>query len=776
MKDSCGRSGRVSSYGFEQWQSFLNGAAACKTGCISHLPICRHYTTTPGAWVLGLALLACSANAQTPATGTITIPSVPNYPICAGVPWGDFWDVTVNGVTASFRAYPPPSTTASVAQQLAAKINSVITFVTASASQNIITITTKATGSATNYPFGGDFGVYQIDGNFHPQCIGFFSGLPRSGPTLTGGMAAPVPGYINPKYMILGVTYAPPGSQSSVTYTDSTLVGNTTTINKSFNDQTSVSVQITAGVGAFGNGGKISGTETTSYSQMSSSSDSVTINKTIQVSDKTPGPLNSFAGINHDLDVVWLWLNPVLPFTVNTSVNPPALTWNGYGYDPKDQPGLDVLPVYVGWLNGDIPIPGNVAGVLARTWASSYSWGLGQGPSLTGPGPNTDLDTIVKADPFWQCNQVPAACPNTPDPIRFTISDNQNVVYEQAPVGGQPITQTYQLQYAKTSTQGQTTGTTFSQGFGLDLQFNASSFISSLMIDLKLSNTLTWTASVNNVATNTATSTALASLTGPSCTVNNGSNICSPQYTGPVEFEIYQDNQYGTFMFFPVNGVSGAPLSMPTSTSLPNPSSGLPYGPQLLTATGGSGTGYTWCVQSGSQCVQSGPPMPPGFALSSKSNCGNACTQIALNSTGTPPAPAGSYDFTVQVTDSVGNLATQPVDINIAQGPMNVTGQVAITSSGLAYSRVSQTFIGTVTLKNIGTTAIGGPLQVLFFGVPTSVSLVNATGNVSTTPYMTIPAATGLAPGQSVTVSVQFKNPSNATINFTPAIYSGSIN
>jgi hypothetical protein len=48
-------------------------------------------------------------------------------------------------------------------------------------------------------------------------------------------------------------------------------------------------------------------------------------------------------------------------------------------------------------------------------------------------------------------------------------------------------------------------------------------------------------------------------------------------------------------------------------------------------------------------------------------------------------------------------------------------------------------------------------------------------GDLSGTPYLTVPAAAGLAPGQSVTISVQFSNPSNATINFTPAIYSGSI-
>ena len=102
--------------------------------------------------------------------------------------------------------------------------------------------------------------------------------------------------------------------------------------------------------------------------------------------------------------------------------------------------------------------------------------------------------------------------------------------------------------------------------------------------------------------------------------------------------------------------------------------------------------------------------------------------------------------------------------------------QVATTASGLAYSRVSQTFNGTVTLTNISSSAISGPLQIVFTGMPANVTLVNATSNLSGTPYLTVPAVASLAPGQSATVSVQFKNPSNATINFTPAIYSGSIN
>ena len=51
-----------------------------------------------------------------------------------------------------------------------------------------------------------------------------------------------------------------------------------------------------------------------------------------------------------------------------------------------------------------------------------------------------------------------------------------------------------------------------------------------------------------------------------------------------------------------------------TTTVLPNAKSGQAY-ITALEAAAGSGTGYTWCIQTGSGCVQSGSPLPTGFFL-----------------------------------------------------------------------------------------------------------------------------------------------------------------
>jgi len=103
-------------------------------------------------------------------------------------------------------------------------------------------------------------------------------------------------------------------------------------------------------------------------------------------------------------------------------------------------------------------------------------------------------------------------------------------------------------------------------------------------------------------------------------------------------------------------------------------------------------------------------------------------------------------------------------------------GQLSVTTSGLAYSRVSQTFNGTVTVSNNGTNTLNAPINIVLSLLSNKVTLLNATGMTGGVPYITIPAVPTLAPRASVTFSVQFSNPSDAVINFTPTGYTGSFN
>jgi hypothetical protein len=104
--------------------------------------------------------------------------------------------------------------------------------------------------------------------------------------------------------------------------------------------------------------------------------------------------------------------------------------------------------------------------------------------------------------------------------------------------------------------------------------------------------------------------------------------------------------------------------------------------------------------------------------------------------------------------------------------------QVATTASGLAYSRVTKTFDGTVTITNISGNTITTPtsFQLVLNSLPAGVRLANSMGTFNQCPFITIPALLSMLPGQSVSIAVQFSNPSDAAINFTPEFYAGSFN
>jgi hypothetical protein len=353
----------------------------------------------------------------------------------------------------------------------------------------------------------------------------------------------PISGHINPKYVVLAVTYAPPGSQSNVNYGESTLLGNSTSVADSSNFQSSIKVSLTAntGVGIIG----LKGTTTYSYAQgwtdEQDTSSSISMNKTTQTAEVVRGPA-SLLGVNHDYDVIWLWLNPLSLFDVLPGPN--SVTWTGYAYDANDIPDMDVYPVYAGYLNGHFAIPSNVAAVLARTWASVYQWGPGERPGLTAQ----DFAAILATDPFSDPSytvSVPAGSFTSSDG-RFTVTGNQNISYVPPPPGGNPITQNYIESYATTDTTGQGSKHTLQVAWSLDQSISASfgpHFIASLTVATQYSRTQTWTHQWSTTRTSTTSQSASLSVTGPAASDN---------YTGPTEFVVYQDNVFGTFMFYPV--------------------------------------------------------------------------------------------------------------------------------------------------------------------------------------------------------------------------------
>ncbi len=369
---------------------------------------------------------------------------------------------------------------------------------------------------------------------------------------------------INPKYMIMGITYAPPGPSSSISYTDTNYVGNTTDLTLQVGQTQGINLTTSASADAiqgwkFGSGG-LSATQGSEWTQSTTNEGSFTLSGQTSNNWLTPGTANAFAPVDHDWDIIWLWLNPTVVLTVDMSnPNAPPM-WNGYGYDATDPyNGIDVIPVYVGYLKG---IPSFASSeddhYLARGWVANEDlvWPNGDVPELT----QTDYDNILLADPFTDPNYtviLPSPCPSLPCTTtdgRFTTAMNgagqESIYYLQQP----QTNQTYTLTYANSTTSSKTVQNQTKISWGMSDSYSATVFGIKLGAGNSTSGSLTTTNTTKTSTTTTNTQTTAAKIVGPTCT----GSPCNPSYSGvapqqPGLFNVYQDNLYGGIMFFGVN-------------------------------------------------------------------------------------------------------------------------------------------------------------------------------------------------------------------------------
>ncbi|MGH7143565.1 MAG: putative Ig domain-containing protein [Planctomycetota bacterium] len=176
----------------------------------------------------------------------------------------------------------------------------------------------------------------------------------------------------------------------------------------------------------------------------------------------------------------------------------------------------------------------------------------------------------------------------------------------------------------------------------------------------------------------------------------------------------------GTFSI----GAALTPISV-TTTSLPAGQDTVVYNggtPVTLAATGGTGTGYTWALTSGT--------MPAGLTLTPSTG--------AISGTPTSGDSATSpYSLQFTVTDSGSNTAIKTLTLTITPAP----GALALTFSSIPSPIVNQSY-------SFHCTAINGtaPYTWSATGLPTGLSINPSTGFITGTP-------TALG-GNSVTVSV----------------------
>ncbi|MBS1829070.1 MAG: putative Ig domain-containing protein [Acidobacteria bacterium] len=183
---------------------------------------------------------------------------------------------------------------------------------------------------------------------------------------------------------------------------------------------------------------------------------------------------------------------------------------------------------------------------------------------------------------------------------------------------------------------------------------------------------------------------------------------------------------------------STSTLAISTST-LPNGSVGSTYN-QTLAATGGSGTGYNWTVETG--------PLPGGLTLSTAGVLSGLLTT------------AGTTSFTVRVTDSQSNTITKSLSLTVTSGFSITTTTVPNWTVGVNYSQTLLTSGGTspfawaVTIGSLPPGITLGQLNGTLSGIPTTPGsysfTVQATESGTTTATrqlsITINAAPSLGP------------------------------
>jgi hypothetical protein len=249
----------------------------------------------------------------------------------------------------------------------------------------------------------------------------------------------------------------------------------------------------------------------------------------------------------------------------------------------------------------------------------------------------------------------------------------------------------------------------------------------------------------NYVFSSYLTSNAAYNELSPSVAVDSEGQAYITGYvtsTNPSLFQTtpgaYQTTNPGEDGAYPTN-VSKIELVQTTTSiqispsSLPNGTVGKTYS-QTLTATGGSGTGYTWSVSSGTALSAVGLTLSPGGFMS-----------------GVPSKAEDSAAVTVKVTDSEGNTATKSYSLTtlsaltietarlhdgIVGGKYSVTLTAAGGSkTGYTWTVVTGTAFSNVGLKLSPAGIISGTPAKDETSAAVTVKVTDSQGDVATQSY-----------------------------------------
>jgi selenium-binding protein 1 len=109
--------------------------------------------------------------------------------------------------------------------------------------------------------------------------------------------------------------------------------------------------------------------------------------------------------------------------------------------------------------------------------------------------------------------------------------------------------------------------------------------------------------------------------------------------------------------------------------------------------------------------------------------------------------------------------------------PVDVSFQVRVTRGGFRFNRASGRFVQSVTLTNSGQSPIAGPILLALDSLSPNATLYNQMGLTNATipagrPYLIVQSG-DLAAGASVSVQLEFTDPTNAAFTYTTRVLAG---
>ncbi len=158
-------------------------------------------------------------------------------------------------------------------------------------------------------------------------------------------------------------------------------------------------------------------------------------------------------------------------------------------------------------------------------------------------------------------------------------------------------------------------------------------------------------------------------------------------------------------------------------------------------------------------------------AYSSPQLLNGATAQIVISD------PAGQYIVSAEYDGDAKYAATltgQETPASFTVTPNNITSELSPRFGGFVYNRTKRQFTQTLTITNVSGAAINGPIDLVLNNLE-NARLVNQSGTTQGSPYITVLDNGSLGAGQSLTITLVFKDPTLAAITDTPEFLMGPI-